>query len=176
MMVAATNRARIDLLALVAGVGLAALAVVGWRVEGGTTPSPAEVAVLVAPSQDLAVATVSGSDEATKLQGSTSGEGIERRLAVRNATGSRLNVRIQADASSRELDGALRLRVRTDGQTLFEGELGALRSGGPAFPLESHQTADVEVLAWIPLEADGHTWGARAEQIQIHFVTTPTGQ
>jgi hypothetical protein len=173
-MVAATNRARIDLLALAAGVALAALAVVGWRVEGGTTPPPAEVALLVAPSQDLAIATVSGSDEATKLEGSKPESGIERRLEVRNATGNRLNVRIQASASSGELDEALRLQIRTENQTLFEGTLGSLRANGPSFTLDSHQTADVQVVAWIPVEANGTQWGARNAQIEIAFPTTPT--
>jgi hypothetical protein len=171
----AATRVRIDWLALVAGVVLAALALAGWRVEGGLNPPPADVALLVAQSQDLAIATVSGSDEGKALRGSAPEAGVERGLEIRNATGSRLDVRLRATAATSDLDEALTVRIVTRGETLFEGPLGALRAGTAAFGLESHETSDVQVLAWIPLSADDESWGARSEQVQLELLTTPSG-
>lgn len=172
----AATRTRIDWLALVAGVVLAALALAGWRVDGGLNPPPADVALLVAPSQDIAIATTSGSDEAVAIRATDSELGVSRSLEIRNATGSKLDLRLQATPATGELDSSLLVRIATGGQTLFEGSLGALRAGTPAFALESHQTSDVQVLAWIPPTAEDQSWGARSEQVQLEIVTeTPSG-
>ncbi len=170
----AATRIRIDWLALVAGVVLAAIALAGWRVDGGLNPPPADVALLVAPSQEIAIATTSGSDEAVAIRATDSEQGVARGLEIRNATGGKLDLRLQATPATGELDESLTVRIVTGGQTLFEGPLGALRAGTPAFALESHETSDVQVLAWIPTSARDESWGARSEQVRLEIVTTPS--
>ena len=170
----AATRTRIDWLALVVGVVLAAIALVGWRVDGGLNPPPADVALLVAPSLDIAIATTTGSDEAVALRATDSELGVARAFEIRNATGGKLDLRLQAIPATGELDESLNVRVMTGGATLFEGSLGQLRAGTPAFALESHETSDLQILAWIPSTATDESWGGRSEQVKLEIVTTPS--
>ncbi|MBD0291271.1 MAG: hypothetical protein ICV74_08450, partial [Thermoleophilia bacterium] len=53
-MMLAAKHTPVDVLAITAGVVLAGLLLVGWRVEGGTALSPAELDLVTASSQDVA--------------------------------------------------------------------------------------------------------------------------
>jgi len=171
----AATRIRTDWLALLVGIALAACAAVGWRIDGGVEVPAAEVTILTAPSQDLAV--VEGSDVIVTraLRPTTSEEGLERRLTVRNATGAALAVGFRAETTTTDLDGALRVRVLADEHSVFEGTLAELRTGtSESFQLPSHATASISVRAWIPVTAAERAWKARGDQVRIEFLTTPT--
>jgi hypothetical protein len=169
-MVAATN-IRVEWTALVVGIVLAGLAVAGWRVDGGTGPAPAELSFVMAPSDSLAV-----SPTGTTLEGSLSPsgpqDGLEGRMSVRNATGSPLVVRVQGVAATQALDASVAVRVSAQGRTVWEGVLGDLRTGMPTgFRLESHETTDMTITAWIPDSADVNAWRARSEMVELRLVT-----
>jgi hypothetical protein len=171
----AATRTRINWIALAVGIGLAALAAVGWRVDGGVQTPPAQVTILTTPSQDLAVVEGSQAVETREIRATTAEEGIDRRLTVRNATGGTLAVGFRAETASKDLDEALRIRIQADGQTIFEGTVSELRAGSAeSFQLLSHATASISVLAWIPLTVDEKTWKARGDQVRIEFLTTPS--
>jgi hypothetical protein len=171
----AATRIRVDWIALLAGIALAAVAAVGLKVDGGVEVPPAEVTILTAPSQDLAVVEGSNVIETRELRPATSDEGFERRMTVRNATGGTLAVGFRAETATKDLDGALRVRIQADDQTIFEGTLTELRAGSSeSFHLASHATSSISVLAWIPFTADEQTWKARGDQVRIEFLTTPT--
>jgi len=169
----AATHLRVEWTALLLGVALAGLAVAGWRVDGGLTVPPAEVSLVTSASDTLAVtptAEVKGT-----LRESGSDRGLESRMTVRNATGGAVAVRVQAEPRSTALDTALLVRVTAKGQTAWEGPLGALRTGTPdAFVLQSHETTDVTVTAWIPASADDAEWRARAETVTLSFLTEGT--
>jgi hypothetical protein len=169
-MVAATN-IRVEWAALVVGIALAGLAVAGWRVDGGAAVPPAELELVMAPSDSLAV-TPTGSVLEGTLSASGPEDGLEGTMSVRNATGAGLDVRVQGAAGSPALDGVVSVRVSAKGQTVWEGTLGELRTGTPAsFPLESHETTDVTITAWIPETASTDAWRARSERVELAFVT-----
>jgi hypothetical protein len=169
----AATRIRIDWVALVLGAGLAALAVTGWRLEGGTQAPAATVTVVTTPTRDLDV-TPGGETSAKAGLRATGPEGGFRRLVkVRNATGEALDVRVTAKPEGRELVKSLSARVEANGKTVFEGPLAQLKSGSQAFHLASHDSTQVSVLLWIDSSAND-AWRARADTIRIGFDTTPT--
>ncbi len=170
----AATHTRVDWTALVLGLALAALAVAGWRVDGGITTPPAEVSFQVTASQTLAV-TPTGETVSGTLRASDPDRGLEDRMTVRNATGGALAVRLQAQPATTDLDRALNLRVSARGQMVWEGPLGELRQGTPTpFVLASHETVDVTVLAWITEAIDDDTWRARTVPVRLSFLTEPT--
>lgn len=170
----AATRIRIDWLALLVGIALAGLAAVGWRVDGGVEVPGAELTISTAPSQDLASVEASGVETRT-LRATASEDGLERRVTVRNATGETLAVGFRAETTTKDLDGALRVRVQADEQTVFEGTLAELRAGtSESFQLPSHATSSIAISAWIPITAAEQTWKARSDQLRIEFLTTPT--
>jgi hypothetical protein len=172
-MIAATH-IRVDWTALVLGLTLAALAVAGWRVDGGITTPPAEVSFQTAASPTLAVSPTGRTVKGT-LRASTPDRGVEDRMTVRNATGGALAVRLRAEAATSDLDEALAVRVTVKGEALWEGPLGELQEGMPtSFVLASHETADVTVLAWIPETSDDEIWRARTTAIRLTYLTEPT--
>jgi hypothetical protein len=170
----AATHIRVDWTALVLGLALAALAVAGWRVDGGITTPPAEVSFQIAASQTLAVSPTGRTVKGT-LRASSPDRGLEDRTTVRNATGDALAVRLKAEPVTTDLDRALTVRVTAKGQIGWEGPLGELRQGTPTpFVLASHETADVTVLAWITEAIDDEIWRARTVPVRLTFITEPT--
>jgi hypothetical protein len=170
----AATHIRADWTAIVLGLALAALAVAGWRVDGGTMVPPAELTLQTATSETLAVSPTGRTAKGT-LRASTPEAGLETRTTVRNATADALAVRLRAEPATTDLDRALTVRVAAKGQTIWEGPLGELREGmASPFVLASHETADVTVLAWIPQTSDDSTWRARTVSVRLSFLTEPT--
>lgn len=152
----------------VIGAALAASLLAGWTVSGGTRAVPASVTVVADRSDDLDLRpTVVPQGHAGLAPGSPA---LEWAFTARNATASALVVRIRAVPQDEALDGALALRVRTRGVTIFTGLLRDLRlRGSDAFPLASHKTVRVDVHAWMPRTARGYD--ARVESVPLRFVT-----
>ncbi|HEV2856979.1 MAG TPA: hypothetical protein VGW80_01095 [Solirubrobacterales bacterium] len=76
-------------------------------------------------------------------------------LTLRNQTGETLAVRLRAKASSTALDGTARVRIVSQGATLADGTLQALRQGtAEAVRLQPGGAARVRVIVWIPAEVE----------------------
>lgn len=170
----AATHLRVEWTALLLGVALAGLAVAGWQVDGGLTAPPAQVTLVTAASETLAITPATAEVDGA-LRASDSDTGVESELTVRNATGGAMAVRLTAEPTTPALDQALLVRVSAKGQTVWEGTLGALRGGTPdAFVLQSHETTDVTIRAWIPSTADPAQWHARSESVRLSFLTEGT--
>lgn len=172
-MVAAATGMRFEWAALALGAGLAALAVLGWHIEGGIKAPAARLAIVTAPSTDLALSPAGETRVEAALRAGGPASGVQRQLEIRNATGDPLEVHVTATTATRELEQALALRIQAGDATLFQGSLEELRVGSNSFRLPSHQTTNVTVLAWIPTTAS-HSWEARSDSLQIGFTTDPT--
>ncbi len=172
-MVAAATGMRLEWAALALGVGLAALAVYGWQVEGGVRPPAARLAIVTAPNTDLALTPAGETRVEAALRAGGPESGIQRQVEIRNATANPLEVHVTAGTATRELEEALQLRIQAGTSTLFQGSLAELKVGSNSFRLASHKTTDVTVLAWIPTEAP-HSWEARSDSLQIGFTTDQT--
>ena len=170
----AATHLRVEWTALLLGVALAGLAVAGWQVDGGPTAPPAHVSLVTSPSETLAVSPT-GKELEGPLRASDGSPGLASPMTVRNATGGAVAVRVKAEADAAALDEALLVRVSAKGQSVWEGPLGELRDGTPeAFVLQSHETTDVTIFAWISENADGADWRARAETVRLSFLTEGT--
>jgi hypothetical protein len=160
-----------DRIALLGGAAVAAIALLGWRVEGGSQASPASVAIVASSSSDVAVEQPDGSVDAVELRPSEPSGGVERVLTVTNATGAPLAFRVKAEPQAHDLDEILTVRVRIGEAAVYEGDLGGLAQGSAPFALASHESADLSVAAWIPMDA-GDGWQARSVEVPLTFQTT----
>jgi len=152
----------------VIGAALAVSLLAAWTVSGGTRAVPASVTIVADRSNDLDLRSVVVPQRHATL--APASPALEWALTARNATASALVVRIRAVPQDAALDGALALRVRTRGATIFTGRLRDLRlHGSDAFPLASHKMVRVQVDAWMPTTARGY--GARVESILLRFLT-----
>ena len=168
----AAGRTHIEWTALLLGAALAAVAVAGWQVQGGIDAPPAEVTLVAAPSQELALTPPGGTATTGNLRASEPNEGLEGRTTVQNATGGPLLVGLRAEPATSDLDRTLLLRVSAKDELVFDGTLGDLRAGTPGwFELASHESTEVTVRAWIAPAADEELWRGRVENVELVYVT-----
>jgi len=156
--------------ALALGAALAAFTVTGWRVEGGVQAPAARVALVTSSSSAVGVTPGGRKTERKALRPSELQSGLTRRLAVRNATAAPIDVRVQAQATSVELNELLSLRVTAGGKQVFDGKLGELEGGSAPFTLASHEATDLTVVAWIPQDTP-KGWEARVVTVELELVT-----
>jgi hypothetical protein len=150
------------------GATLAVALLAGWSVPGGTRPAPASVTLAADRSDDLDFGAAAVSIGHARL--APGSPALERAFTARNATASALVVRIRAVPQDVSLDDALALRVSTGHATIFSGPLRDLRSrGSDTFALASHETARIDVRAWLPASARGYQ--ARVETVPLRFLT-----
>jgi hypothetical protein len=169
-MLAATRR-KTDSLAILAGLVLAALLVLGWRVEGGVQVPAAELEVVTGTSSDLALSPAGVTTDQARLSPSATEEGLVRELGVRNATGDTLAVRATATRATGDLDQAVSVRILVAGQKVFEGKLGELLQGSEPFTLASHEETRLWIQAWISESEPSDGWAGRGDTVQIDLVT-----
>lgn len=169
----AATRTPIEWTALLLGAALAALAVAAWQVQGGIETPPAEVTLLTAPSNALALTPPGGTDVTAKLRASEAADGLEGRTTVQNATGGDLVVRLRAEPGTTDLDRALLVRVTAKGELVFDGTLGDLRGGTDrGFELASHESTEVAVQAWVSPAIDEDVWRGRATSVRLVYTTS----
>jgi hypothetical protein len=150
------------------GAAVAGSLLVGWAVPGGTTAPPASVTLVAERSQDLDLRPA-GSTLGRALLAPAS-PALTRVVTARNATASALVVRLRAVPREASLDGALAIRIRAGGSTVFAGRLWKLRErGSRPFTIPSHESVRVQVRAWLPAHAIG--FEARAETVPLQFLT-----
>jgi hypothetical protein len=165
----AAKHTHANVLAIATGVVLAVLLLLGWRVEGGIAPAPAEVELVTASSDDIAV-TPSGETTVVARLSPSPGRGAPvREIGVRNATGSATQVAVSATFGSSELAEALRIRLVAGGTEIFSGPLGGLDDGSGVFALESGEETTLAVHAWVPEGAPLEAWAGRSDSVRIQL-------
>jgi hypothetical protein len=152
---------------LLVGLGLAALAVLSWRVPAQGTPLGADLAFVAAPSGEFELSPIGRFLSARSL--APGGSAASGELRVRNQTGATLALRPGAVPSTRELDRLVMVDLSVRGRPLYRGRLGGLRGGGRnRFRLASGATTTLSARAWIPGDA-GPGWRGRIVDVQLEL-------
>lgn len=159
-------------LGLLLGAALAAVAVYGWRVPGGTGSVGADVNLIVNLTGELDVHPFGRVLTASGMRPSGPESGRETTLAVENQTARPLEMRMRAHPSIRDLDGLLALRVSAGRRELFAGRLGGLRRWThSALQLRSGETRAVTVRIWLP-DSVGRGYERRIDDIVLELETS----
>jgi hypothetical protein len=150
---------------LLVGLGVAVLAVLGWRIEAESSPLGADLAVVAAPSGELELSPAGRFLSARSL--TPGGQPARGELRVRNQTGRTLVVRPRALPSTRELDRVVVVELSAGARSLYRGWLGGLRRGSRrALRLRRGATAEVAMRAWLPR---GSAPGWRGRIVDVEF-------
>jgi hypothetical protein len=145
----ATRVARVAGVLLGAGVALALL--ISARPSASFARLPASASFAVAVSGELEVLPAAGRPFLRARALTPGGAPASASFTVRNQTGRTLAVGFRAGAGSHELDGLLRIRLRSGDATLADTTLQGLRHGGAStLSLRSGAALPVAVEAWIP--------------------------
>ena len=158
-----------DVLAITAGLVLAGLLLLGWRVEGGAQPSPAEIEIVTASSADVAVTPAGETAAVSRLLPSSPEKAAVRKVGVRNATRDATQVDVSAATRNGELSRALRLRIVAGDRQVFTGSLDDLQKGTASFALPSGEETTLAIHAWIREDAPEDTWAGRSETVQVEL-------
>ncbi len=171
-----SGRGTSRVIGFVAGLALAAVAVLAWRVPAGAGRLGADLRVSAAPTGELEVSPVGVFLTGTNLEPAPGKEaGVEGRLNVKNQTGTTLAVRPQALPSTVDLDQVVNLNVAADGEVVFEGPLGDLRAKTDrSLRLGAGQAATLVVRAWVRGDA-GDSYRGRTADVPLHLHTEPAG-
>jgi hypothetical protein len=137
---------------LAVGLLLAAVAVLSWRIGAEGAPLGTAVSFLAAPPGEL---TAAPAGEFVSARGLEPGETARGRLQLRNVAGGRVEVRLRARPSARELDRPLMVRLQAAGRTVFRGRLGSLRAWTRALTIPRGEVRSLDVRAWLARPAVG---------------------
>jgi hypothetical protein len=152
---------------LLVGLGLAALAVLSWRVPAQGTPLGADLAFVAAPSGELDLSPGGRFLSARSL--SPGAHPASGELRVRNQTGGALALRPRALPSTRELDRLVMVDLSVGPRRLYRGRLGGLRGDSRhRFRLASGAAATLSAQVWIPSDA-GPGWRGRIADVQLEL-------
>jgi hypothetical protein len=155
-----------------AGVALAVVSILAWRVSPGSATPGLDLTIAVQPTGELQTLPAGPAFFATGMA-PTAGSELHGAFTVRNRTGVALAVRVRALPSSGSIDGMLMVRIDDEGETLFIGTLGALRSWTQAsFTLASGEATGLEVSAWLVPGATGYVVD---ETVSFEFLAQPAG-
>lgn len=162
----------IRVLGLSLGVGLAAFIVLSSRIPPGTGVLGADIIVASGPSGELAVTPAGPFLSATNMTPASNPASGE--LEIFNQTGGTLAVSVRGLPSTDDLDAVLMVHVEADGNTLFEGNLGAFRAWTKqTVSLASGQTSKITVETW--LDPQAQAWTGRVAQIGLEFDSNTVG-
>jgi hypothetical protein len=156
-------------LALTAGLTVALLALLSWRVPASQRELGADVRVDAAPRAELGLG---GFDDVLSASGLQPGGPAARgATTVSNQAGRPLRVGVRLDAADAELSRLLHLELRLGGRLLARGALGALRrtSTGRA-ELAPGERRRLELRAWLPADR-GEDFRARLAEARVIFDT-----
>lgn len=143
------------------GATVAALALQGWQVAGGSGDLPAGVVLEVNRTGELDAAPLGRFMATSALR--PGARPAHDSFTLRNRTTRALRVQFRALASPRDLDRSLRIRLTERHEALFEGTLARLRRWtSAALELGAGESRQVKVRAWIPAGATGYK-GRRAD-------------
>jgi hypothetical protein len=114
-------------LAFLAGLAVAVVLVLGWRVTPGSEALGLEMRVIVNSTGEVGVSPAGQIAVGHRLEPRTERDGIEGRTSVRNQTARAVRLSVRARPSSHDLDDRLLVTVQAGGRRLFRGPLGELR-------------------------------------------------
>jgi hypothetical protein len=134
------------------GLALAALLVLAFRVPASSELLGAGVRITAMAPGELHVPSSDAFLEVGKL--TPGGEPARASLPLRNVTRGPVDVRLRAQMATHELDHAVRVELRADGEKIASGTLSGLRRWTPPLRLERADERTIRVRAWIPAGTD----------------------
>lgn len=94
-------------------------------------------------------------------------------LEVRNQTGIALDVKLAARPAAGDLDDSVRLRIAGREGLLFDGRLGALRSGTRPLRMASGDVTTLKVSARLIPNAPPDSFEGRTDEVALELSSTP---
>jgi hypothetical protein len=156
------------------GILMAMVALLAWRVPGGSGAAGLDLTISVAPSGELQLTPSGPVVSAKGLIPGAPDDGAGGSFVVRNRTGTKLDIRIQALPSSVALDDTLEIDIQVGGSELFSGRLGALRRWTEKrFVLNSGQAERLVVWVWLP--PGTRAYQGWAQDVSLRFQSAPVG-
>jgi hypothetical protein len=152
-------------LGLAAGVVLAVVALLVWRVPTVPVGTGAAVTFKAVPSGELGVSQSGTFLRAPALIPSSSGRGASAELVVANQSPATLAVTLRALPETSNLDDALQVKVSAGDTRVYSGPLGGLRSWSDRVLVFAPGASQLfTVKAWIPLTV---TSGWRGQKVDV---------
>jgi hypothetical protein len=159
-------------LGFLAGIAIASLAVLGWRLPPGSGTLGADLVVATAPTGELAVSTTGPIITASGMRPGPADGAPSAQVELSNRTAALLDVTVVARASTHELDDLLWVQLEGDGEGLFRGPLSELLRGAPPFRLASGERTTLEVRTWLPGSVSAGYQG-RVVTVDLSFGSSP---
>jgi hypothetical protein len=160
-------------LAFLAGLAVAVVLVLGWRVTPGSEALGLEMRLVVNSTGEVGVSPAGQIAVGHRLEPRTDRDGVDGRTSVRNQTARAVRLTVRARPSTRDLDNRLVVTVRAGGRQLFRGPLGELRSPTRrGLVLAPSDSARLSVSARIP-ERVTTGYQARIEDLTFELRTEP---
>lgn len=177
MVVAKRNIKRLaGRVAFLAGLALAVVAVLGWRMPVGSDTLALELRLIVNSTGELGVSPAGQIAARNDLEPRTDHDGLQAETSVTNQTGRPVLLGARALPSSRDLDNRLAVSVEAGGRILFRGELGKLRRPTRrSVRLRPGRTVPLTVVAWLPARVRSGYEG-RIEDVTLELVTKHRGR
>jgi hypothetical protein len=150
------------------GLAFAALAVTGWTVPAGDTPTGAATTMTVGPTGSLGVAPAGEFARKADLR---PGGGVAGRFEVTNQSGDAQRVALRMDVAAHDLDEAVHVKAALNGRVVTDGSLGAARRWSDAVVLRPGQRAKVRVRLTVPAGAAGYEYRRADARIELRSET-----
>ncbi len=164
---------RLSGLAFLAGLAVAVVLVLGWRVAPGSSALGLELRLIVNSTGELGVEPAGQIGAGRSLQPRGSHDRLGGRTTVTNQTARGLLVSVRARPSTRDLDDLLVVTVGAGGRRLFRGPLGELRSPTRrTLLLAAGSTAPLTVSARLPAHVTTG-YEARIEDLTLELIAKP---
>lgn len=155
-----------------AGLTIAAVAMLAWRIPTGNGTLGTDLIVATGPTGELAVSQTGPFISATGMHPGAEADAPSGTVKVENQTAVTLSVKVQALPSTRDLDSLLWISINAGDTQLYRGPVGAIRQGTPsAFTLDSTQKATIDVKTWLPRTVTSGYEG-RIANVDITFLST----
>lgn len=155
-----------------AGLAIAAAAVLTWRIPAGTGTLGTDLIVATGPTGELVVSQTGPFISATGLLPGAEADAPSGSVKIENQTAVTLSVKVQALPSTKDLDSLLWIAIDAGGTELYRGPIGAIRTGTPkALTLDSTQKATIDVRTWLPQTVTSGYEG-RIANVDLTFLST----
>jgi hypothetical protein len=154
--------------AFLAGLALAVVAVLGWRVPSASGQLGLDVRLTAASTGELEVEPAGAFLVGSRLVPLGARTTARGETTVRNQTPSRLRVRVRVLPESRALDRLLHVGMSLGGRTIGEGTLAALREWSRPVGIPPGERRALAARVWLPA-ASGSGYEGRIEDVALEF-------
>jgi hypothetical protein len=157
---------------LAAGLVIASLAILAWRIPPGNGTLGTDLIVAAVPTGEIQVVAPGPFLTGTAMHPGSEAHGPSGTMTIHNISAMTQIVRVNASVNISDLDRLLWLDVESAGRRLFRGPVGRLRHGSPgALILRPGASATLVVRAWLPTSVSGGYEG-RIANVDLSFVTS----